>query len=661
MASKGSNFFLDHLEKFILIIGGIVCIFFLFTKVILTPHSTELEGKTFSPGKIDAYIEAEARQLERHLAAEPEPGESYQKQIGKYLSTMDSPLQIDTTFWPPLPGMTGDEEWDGRQYSVPEPPTISGGAVTHIRAMAYIPTEKVGNKKTYDDAETEPNDLDLVTVEAQLDVARLYALFSESFAGSEVRPQWRDPCLAKPVFAAVQLQRAQRTANGDWGDWQVVPRLKIDHMRQMLEVIENVDALPRGGMKVRLLQYDTLSVMLNVLQSRAYDIASAEEDWFPPSLHDKFLSLLREQQVAQRREEMEKLKEERDKKLEDARKNRREGRPTRRTGGGSMGGSMGGSSGGGSMGGSMGGGSSGEAPTTRRRGTERPSRTRDGRSREKEELRRRREQEKETVGDVYVQLEELMITDGSDLDKMEEPLLFWAHDDTVEPGKTYRYRIRLGVFNSLAGTSKLKAGSESYKDQVIIWSNFVEAGSVEIPQKLYFFAKDIREAANTVIVEVFRYALGYWHSKEYAVEPGEVIGKIDEPEKPKEDEQQDSEYSVEDILIPEEVDFRTRAVMIDAVAVDDWAGGKNLRLRNYFNMYYSYYDDDIEAMPIQQRFWSKEMQSTYNGIRSSMKQPKKPPRERSGAVGGPRRGYRPAPGTEMPSGPMGPMGPMGPR
>jgi hypothetical protein len=73
-------------------------------------------------------------------------------------------------------------------------------------------------------------------------------------------------------------------------------------------------------------------------------------------------------------------------------------------------------------------------------------------------------------------------------------------------------------------------------------------------------------------------------------------------------------------------------------------------------MYYSYYDDDIEAMPIQQRFWSKEMQSTYNGIRSSMKQPKKPPRERGGAVGSPRRGYRPGP--EMPSGPMGPMGPM---
>ena len=647
MASKGSNFFLDHLEKFILIIGGIFCVFFLFTGVILPPNNTELDGKTFSPGEIDAYIETEALELVEHLAAEPEPGESYQKQIGKYLSTMDSPLQIDTTFWPQQPGMTGDEDWDGRQYSVPEPPTISGGAVTHIRAMAYIPTEEVGNKKTYDDAETEPNDLDLVTVEAQLDVAQLYALFSENFAGSGVRPEWRDPCLAKPVFAAVQLQRAQRMANGDWGDWQVVPRLKIDHMRQMLEAIENVDDLPRGGMKVRLLQYNNPSVMLNVLQSRAYDIASAEEDWFPPSLHDKFLSLLREQQAVQRRQEMDRLKEERDKKFEDARRNRREGQPTRAPGGGSMGESSGGSGPGGSMGSSQG-------PTTRQRSTERPSRTKDDRSREKDELRRRREQEKETVDDVYVQLEELMITDDSDLDKMEEPLLFWAHDDTVEPGKAYRYRIRLGVFNSLAGTRKLKAGSESYKDQVIIWSNFVEAGSVEIPLKLYFFAKDIREAANTVIVEVFRYALGYWHSKEYAIEPGEVIGKIDEPEKPKEDKP-DSEYSVEDILIPEEVDFRTRAVMIDAVAVDDWAGGKNLRLRNYFNMYYSYYDDDIEAMPIQQRFWSKEMQSTYNDIRSTMKQPKKPPRERGGAVGGPRRGYRPGPGTEMPFGPMGPM------
>jgi len=397
-------------------------------------------------------------------------------------------------------------------------------------------------------------------------------------------------------------------------------------MSTMLEVIENVNDLPRGGMRVRLLQYNSFPVMVNLLQPRSYSIASAEEQWFPPSLHKRFVSLLKEQQATERREEMDKAKEERDKELE-ARRSRREGRTTTRESSSSS--------------------SRTESPTSMPMGrgadrTERPVRDREERDRQREELLQRREQEKETVDDVYAQLTQLRIRSESQLQESTEPLLFWSYDDTAEPGRTYRYRIRLGVFNPLAGSNKLESGSESYKDKVIIWSNFADAGTVEIPARLCFFAKDIRESTNTVIVEVFRYAMGYWYSKEYVVETGEVIGRIDEPAESKDSEQEPG-LNVRGVLIPEKVDFRTEAMMVDAVATDDWTGGRNLRPRNYFDMYYSYDGSSIESTPIRQRFWSSDMQSLYNDIHSSMRLPKQPPRARESVLEGPGQRSAPSP------------------
>ncbi len=638
MASRGSNFLLDNIEKIILPIAGVICLWWLVTRVIMTPVVVELEGRRFSPGDIDNYIEKQTDTIVYHLRAEPGPGKVHQEELGAYVSELNDPLEIDTTLWPAVPRQTSEDSWDGRQYAVPEAPVISDAMVGQIRAMAYLPKQEVGSENTYDTVETELNDLDLVTVEAKLDVAGLYAAFYNSFASSAVKLEWRDPCLARPVFAAVQLQRAEKLADGGWSDWQDVPRPKIDHMRTMLEVIELVQDLPRGGMKVRLLQYDNLPVMSNILQPRPYDIASAEEYWFPPSLHKKFVSLWREQQVAERREEMERLREERDRELLEARRARREVQTTTTREPAADSGSSSVFSARGS------GGSSSRGRVER---PERPQRSREDRERERDQLRRQREQDKETTDDVYEQLEQLLVKNANQLDKSSEPLLFWAHDDTVEPGKTYKYRLRLGVFNPLAGTSKLRPESESYKDKVIIWSNFADAGTIEVPFRLYFFAKDIREAANTVIVEVFRYTLGYWHSKEYMVEAGEVIGKVDAPEEPKEDTEEPG-YSVESVLIPEKVDFRTEAVMVDTVAVDDWAGGRNLRPRNYFNMYYSYDSSGVESVPIRQRFWSADEQRLYNDILVAVRLPKQPPRPRGSTFKGLRPGS-PAEREEAPT------------
>jgi hypothetical protein len=346
---------------------------------------------------------------------------------------------------------------------------------------------------------------------------------------------------------------------------------------------------------------------------------------------------LREQQNQQRRAEIEKARQEHEKIVEQG-KRARQSRSRVTTQTGPFGGPLGGA-----------GGEDDSMGMTSEGGTG-PSLTgRQPRKQERQEQQQRKVQEKTPPEDPRVQFSRLLLKPNTDLQNSQEPLLFWSYDDTVEPGKTYKYKIRLGVFNPLAGTRELKPSAESYKGQVILWSDFAEAGTVEIPQRLCFFAKDIREAAGTVTVEIFRYALGYWRSKVYLVQPGEVIGRLDEPEAAKEDTKATGGAAV--AAPAEKVDFRTGAVFVDAAAVDDWTGGKNLRPRNYFNMYYSYDGDSIESMPVRQRFWPQKMQSLYNDIRSMIKQPVQPFRARGTTTTTPAQQptFRPAP-FEMPPG-----------
>ncbi len=612
MAGKSSNFLLDHIEKIALGLAGIICLYLLFTGVVFTPNAVEYQGHAYSPGELDRQIEKETKELKYRLAGEPNAGRDSQEKLGDYTSLMENSVKLNTGLWPEVPYPTNEDD-DGRRYTIPAAPVISDASADRIRALAYFPKQEVGGPVTYKSVETEPNDLDMVTVEARLDVAGLYNSFKESFEGPSVKPQWQDPCMSKPIFAAVELQRSHKKPDGSWSDWQDVPRLKIDNNRPLLNIIERVEDLPRGGMKVRLLQYNKDDVMRDILQPAAYDIASAEEQWYPPSIHEQYLSLMKEKQLAQRREELERARQEHEQELEQSRNSRRESR----TAASSQ---------------PVTGGVNAPVSVGRTSPDSVPRRDRSDRMREREELRLRREQEKEMQDNPDTQLEKLKITGEKQLEEMTEPLLFWSHDDTVEPGNTYRYRIRLGVFNPLAGTNKLKSDSESYKDEVIIWSNFADAGTIEIPDRLYFFATDMREAANSVIVEVFRYAMGYWYSKQYVVEAGEVIGKVDSPEetKPGNDTQESAMQQATIVLIPEMVDFKTKAMMVDTSEVRDWTGGRNLRNNDHYEIYYSYDGSSIESQPIRQRFWSSDMLSIYNDIRNQMRQPKQPYRARSG-------------------------------
>jgi hypothetical protein len=673
--SNIGSFFEEHIEKIILVIVGIICAVLLITRVILSPNTVSYEDRSFSPSAIDDFAYEKAQDLSQKLNKPPDQLEPYKPQADKFLALLDSTINnVDTTLWPVVPYEPGADKAVAGIYNLPRIGEVNDVAVEHIRAVAYVPISEVTPQNPYDKAGNEPNDIDLVTVEAKFDVRQLYDNFHESFV-EYVEEQYADPCLAKPVFAAVNLQRQQLNADGTWSDWQDVPRTKIDQYQKLFQNTEDIQELPPGGLKVQMIQFDNKQLQIELLQPEAYQIASANEQWFPPVLHRKFLDLQRKETQEEKRQAREDEKGQQ-REQDDSRRTRRTdtgtgfgGRTTARGGSGFSTPGAGGSLYGGgtntrsrsrsrdSQGtsgyGIEGGRSNDRRRTSRNRGgttdpimdglglygNERPGDVRGG------VLRRG-----PTTNDVYYDFDEVAFNRLTDFSKLKEPILFWHHDDTVEPKNTYRYRIRLGVFNPVAGTNQLSEQDISQKNKVILWSDFSDATEpVEIPGRSYFFARDIQEAAKAITVTVCKYVLGHWYSEDFKVSKGEVIGDIMEIEIEEDKTQRGrgtggrsiggrGDYNMGDYTgmgdrfasitrpeektnVPETIDYSTGAVMVDAMSINDWWGDSARRSRNYYDMLYSFDGINIEHMPVGTTYWSKEMQNVFNYITKLEREP----------------------------------------
>ncbi len=679
--NKIVNFLEAHVEKIILVIAGLVCIWLMITRVIFSPNQVSYGDGKYSPAAIDEQVYEEARLLRDKVNTPPEGPDQYQSKLTEFVALLDSSISgIDANIWPQVPYAV-DETIGGKggKYRLPRIGEVTEVAIERIRAAAYVPTDVITPENPYDKAANEPNDIDLVTVEAKFDIEGLYNRFEHSFV-DDVEKKYSDPCLAEPIFAAVQLQRQELGKDGSWSDWQNIPRSKIDQYGELFEVMEDASQLPAGRLKVWKLQFDDWQLQMDLLQPEAYAMASAKEEWYPPSVHSKFLDIQKKEDAEEARKAREDKQTANDRS--DSRRSRTSalGGTTGRTGGTTSTrtrGRAGGGVAGGGMDGLYGGAAGGD--TSRRRSSRGSSRTGTqsyeggglagssgrrtrGRSSSRgdqlggpggaedymmsgglpgDRLTRRGP----SMYDVYGEMDKIELNFATDLKKMKDPLVFWALDDTVEPRKSYRYRIRLGVFNPVAGTDQLSRQDESRKNEVVLWSDFSDVTEpVDIPGRLYFFAKHIREPANVVTVQVSKYLNGYWHSEDFNVSQGELIGGVVETEietdrqrrsdvgyggygrgvdprmgagRPTADPRMGSiSYGRADekSVVPDSIDYSTGAVMVDAVAVNDWAGDKNLTTRHYYDMLYSTDGTDIEHMPVRTAYWAKDLQSWYGKI-----------------------------------------------
>ncbi len=613
MAKKRGNFIEEHIEKVVLLIAVLLSAFIFFKYILLNPNEISYNGREFRPGQIDIYIGESADKLKIRLNGEPVSREDYKSQSEKFVSRMRCPVEnINTSFVWPLPEAV--EKSIEKKYRIPVVGQVSEVSAEHIRAAAYVPKVVITQENVNSEESYEPNDIDFVTVQGSFEIGSLFDSFQECFAGRALPEKWRDENLAKPVFAAVQLQRQRKDSEGQWGEWEDVGPIKINPHRDEFKVIEEAGALSGGGIMVRLLRFGEPRVQLDILQPEPYQIASAEEEWFPPVLHKKYLLNKREKEMRERREAIAAERDERNEERDRSRQDRRTTRPAVRSPSG----------GGGYPGDSQSGdprrGGGGGYPATR--STTRATRTE--RDRRQTDVLPTEQPGKSVKPDnealLYEEFNKMLLT-GKDISTLREPIVFWAHDDTVEPGNSYKYRVRIGVLNPVAGKNEVADEYSAYNSKVILWSEYCDVSEpVMIPERLYFFPLNVQETAEAVDVQVCKYALGYWYSEKFVVKRGEVIGNTAEVKPPEQKEEQD-----ENLILPKKIDYTTGAVIVDVVTVNDWQSvGKVLQARHYFDMLYSYDGEIIARIAAKLMYWPEILRASYTEIRALEKRPRLP-------------------------------------
>ncbi len=231
---------------------------------------------------------------------------------------------------------------------------------------------------------------------------------------------------------------------------------------------------------------------------------------------------------------------------EDERRTGREGRRAAPGGGGGGGfGAGGGSEGGGRNQGSgqrgapgsgigQGGfGAGGEEDNSaERREAERQERSRERMARAIEQLDRRITRAQQQLQDLGVVLDRQLEPEPTGGDPLAgDELAVWGFDIDVEPGRTYRYRVTVDLYNpffrrriDLSEAQFDLADSMAVATRTSEWSDPAQV----LPPTSFFVteasADDGRLGMGSLKADVFRFQEGRWWKETFSIEPGEPIG-----------------------------------------------------------------------------------------------------------------------------------------
>lgn len=137
----------------------------------------------------------------------------------------------------------------------------------------------------------------------------------------------------------------------------------------------------------------------------------------------------------------------------------------------------------------------------------------------------------------------------------EGRIAVWVHDDTVESGKTYRYRMRVKVWNRYVGKMNLLKDPEEAKQSVLVGEWSLPSAPITVTPSTHFFIRSQRIGRQAASIDVWKWRKGSWLRGTFDVEVGDVIGGIKRVKTP--------EIGPDGRRISEEIDFTTGAVVLD--------------------------------------------------------------------------------------------------
>ena len=231
----------------------------------------------------------------------------------------------------------------------------------------------------------------------------------------------------------------------------------------------------------------------------------------------------------------------------------------------------------------------------------------------------------------------------------EEALQVWAHDATAEAGNTYRYRVRIGFFNPIAGRDWFTDQEKGFRDQIILWSPFAQPEKVaQVPPRTLFFPRPTRDPdVRLVQADVFHYQAGMWHNEQFLVRPGLPIGKLQES---KEALGAQDAFAATTQQEPDFLDFRTGATLLDVLPESThWVPlGRTLRNIPTIDILYRDKDGQVQRIGLDKQTWPDDLRKQYAKVVNAIKEQAELQRGGRRTTGGR--------GTPRAGGPMGALG-----
>jgi len=559
MAKKQNmNIVESHFEKAIVALAALVFVWVIYAHFI-SPPSIKIGSVKLSASETARRAAELAKDAEQQLGrpAKIIPAQRQSTAEGIFNAVKPFELQVAEAPMHPAFIVGQDQPKDKGPFYVPDILDLQDPKIALTHSLANVPTEQ----------EPEPEQPIQPTTDRfetkDIDFVTVEATFPMKQMYDEFKKSFASPRAGKPldkftepIIAVVQLQRQQLGDDGNWAEPVIVPRLKVDLMAQK-KTADQIDKLTPAGFQMLLDQRQDFDIQLDILQPKPYELV--EQTWMSPTQQEESES------------------DDRDDRRRPSARPKRLARP------GSVGG---------------------------REGIGRPrDMMRDMRMFGPDGVRTRRRPARRTS--IRQNAPDELVTDK---------LLVWAHDETVASGETYRYSIRLGIFNPIAETNWFVQSQKNLKSQRILWTKWVSPEKiVKIPVTIAFFPTRKSDS-----VEVFRYQLGRWYKDRFAISPGSAIGQV-RKEKLSTKERVSEDSNAETI----DVDYRTGAMVLDIIPDRvHWftRGTKSVKI-TCDDIIYQTADGTVKRLPIYKNCWPEDLLETYSEVSKQMRAQKKEDKE----------------------------------
>jgi hypothetical protein len=581
MARKGSLSFVEqHLEKGLLGLGVLALLGAAVYFMVLEPNRVDFGGTKLGPRDLDEAVRRKAGELEQaRRNAQPPTVEvpAYSKQLREKFEgglftvedgnapALPETLKVAGRFGAPLPSFEGEQEASNVTVVTPlRPASLTVGTGLSLARREQIALGATGAKPS--EPEEPPAELAWVTV------AAYYPLEAQQ---KEMTAAGYATYRAKVHVVGVDVQRQEMLSSGEFSEWadvrpgKAIPRLELaapvyDSHTGELQNTKELDS------QLELVQRSQTDLM----QPPFFPVEAGSE-WEMPPLPGHVADEDEEtpEDKAAAKKEPDKKKDQGEGPLPGRGRGQAQPPP------------------GGERGGERGGEPKGEpsrrpaqpAPSKAHKTAlteakkalrekdydtaEQKARTvassNDASPAEKTQARkilddaeraRAKAQKKRTGGErapVGQARERELITNP----EKEGEVAVWFHDDSVQPGKTYRYRMRVKLWNRYVGRRGVLR-EPALADQTVIagdWS--LPSAAVTVAARRHFFVRSPVFGEPAANVEVFAWHKGYWLKEDFKVRVGDTIGAPLTVKTP--------ETDADGKTKKEQVDFSTGAVVLD--------------------------------------------------------------------------------------------------